>query len=160
VRRFATILIRLIGFGSLVVSVWGFVYMFDAFRTQMQRQFVAPTGLDEPNHHKAAFLFLTAVTAIMLGAVILVGIKLLRFPYKGIAGAKLVFLGEITVFFLLVILPLGPSIAVAFGIGLIGLAPQLFSAFPLVALFLLLVADFAASRRHPPVDDYSHRKIL
>lgn len=102
-------------------------------------------GVDYP-HFYELYAVVGSTNLVLLGMLFVSAFLLLRLRRKGLFLLVVTLGMEVLLFIGLTIAPssvdreFGSAIAAASGIGMVGMSPQLFTAYPLVALVLLVMA--------------------
>jgi magnesium-transporting ATPase (P-type) len=108
-------------------------------------------------HFPAVFIAMTSINAILLLSLAYSGICLLQLRRAGVILSNIVFASEL-IWFLLVqgLLALTPSlisssVGAAGGVGNMGIAPQILTGYPVVALIVLNLADRKERKPSPAI---------
>jgi hypothetical protein len=149
-RDWGKILIRSFGVANCLLGLTGAWFLIGTqWRVHVRHLWPDP-------HDAGAYYFLVAVNALFLLAILLTGYWLILIRRRGVVFSNYVFSGEILFFVLssafglaldmsgnATAVSVGRSFGAMGGVGNMGIAPQILTAYPLIALIALNLA-----RRH------------
>ena len=148
-KHWASRVLRIIGMANIILGVFGLCLLTWTLLEFMRRK-PHPAGLP---YFITSYYVMTTMSIACLLLLVLAGFWLKGLQRKGYILSFLVFSGEIVYFLVIGALSVAlsgnqsqlgnaidRSISGAYGIGNIGLAPQLITGYPLIALFVAIVA--------------------
>lgn len=152
VQKWAFSVMRIFGAANLILAVAGFLLVASI----VWRKLRLSLGSSVP-YVEQFFWVMTIINLVFLSILVITGVRLCRRDVAAVRICNWLFGAEILYFFLIAAFwimlpePLAKGVAGASGGGDMGIAPQILTGYPVIAIIALnLAARRISSKRHPP----------